>query len=100
MPDEGSRTSSRVDTRVIYDRETGEILHVHQALAVPGAKLPDERELQYSALDLASQMTGRPAEQMAVLSVREEELNSRIRYKVNVHDRRLVAGQNITGAKT
>ena len=99
MGDEGSRTSSGVDTRVIYDRETGEILHVHQALAVPGVKLPDESELKAAALDLASQTTGRPVEQMDVLSVREEELRPRTRYQVNVQDRRLVARQSDTAAK-
>ena len=99
MREGASSTSSREDTRVVYDRQTGEILHVHQALAVAGAKLPDESGLITSALDLASQMTGRPVEQMDVLSVPEEELNPHSRYKVNVLDRCLVAAQSDAPAK-
>jgi len=93
-----SRPSKSVDTRVIYDRETGEILHVHQAIALPGIKFPDENELRASAIDVASRMTGRPVEQMDVLCVREEELKTGAKYKVNVQNKCLVAKQSDTAA--
>jgi hypothetical protein len=93
MQEEGSRPAGRVDTRVIYDRVTGEILHIHQAVALPGIKLPDENELRASAIKLASRLTGSAADRMDVLFIREEELKSRIKYKVNVQTKCLVAEQ-------
>src|ERR1700732_1521412 len=94
MQEESSRHSPRVDTRVIFDRETGEILHIHQAVALPGIKFPDENKLRASAVDLASRTTGRPVQQMDVLSVREEELKTGTKYKVNVQNKCLVAEQS------
>jgi hypothetical protein len=99
MQEKRSRPSQRVDTRVIYDRETGEILHVHQSVALPEIKLPGEDELRASAIDLASKMTGRPVQQMDVISVREEELKAGTKYIVNVQDKRLVVRQSDPAAE-
>jgi hypothetical protein len=90
MQEHRSRPSQRVDTRVIYDRQSGEILHVHQAVSLPGIKFPDENELKASAMDLASRATGRHVHQMDVLTVQEEELKPGTRYKVNLRDKCLV----------
>lgn len=87
MQEDISRRSSSVDTRVIYDRQTGEILHIHQAVALPGVKLPHENELRASAVDVAIRTTGRSVQQMDVLSVREEELKTGIKYKVNAQSK-------------
>ena len=90
MPVESSAPSRRVDTRVVYDRETGEILHIHQAVVLPGVKFPDENELRASAIDLASRSTGTSGEQMDVIRVREEDLKAHTKYKVDVQNKCLV----------
>lgn len=89
MPVESS--PHRVDTRVIYNRETGEILHIHQASTLPGGRLPGEDELIACAIDVASRSTGVSGEQMDVIRVREEDLTPKIKYMVDVQSKRLVS---------
>jgi hypothetical protein len=99
MREESSHPAPRVDTRIVYDRETGEIIHVHQSVVLAGVKFPDEHELRASAVDLASKSTGKSGEQMDVLSVREEDLDAATQYKVDVQNRCLVIKQSNTTAE-
>ncbi|CAN5843566.1 hypothetical protein BH20ACI4_BH20ACI4_18610 [soil metagenome] len=98
MPIESS-SSRRIDTRIIFDRKTGEIIHIHQTSVLPGGKLPDENELRDSAIDLASRSTGTSGEQMEVISVREEDLRNNTKYKVDVKNKCLVIKSDQTAAE-
>lgn len=97
MPDGSSQSSQRVYTHVVYDAETGEIFHIHHAVALPGIQLPDEIKLRAAAMDTATKITGRPAQQIEILSVREEELKRGATYKVDVKNKCLVAKQSDRG---
>jgi hypothetical protein len=99
IPEKSPQSSERADIRVVYDRETGEILHVHQAIALAGIKLPNEDVLRTSAVELASRMTGRPVQQLDAVAVREEQLETGTKYKVNVQNKSLVAQQSDTAAE-
>ena len=87
-----------VDTRVIYDRNSDEIVHIHQAVAEIGARLPAERELTVAALKVASELVGRSIKQLEILSVSEAELKPMVQYKVDVKAKRLVVKE--TGVDT
>jgi hypothetical protein len=100
MPVGSSRPSRRVDTRVIYDRETGEILHIHQAVVLPGVRFPDENELRASAIDLASRNTGTSREQLDVIRVQEEDLKTNTKYQVDVQNKCLIVRPGKTVAET
>lgn len=99
MPIESSPISHRIDTRIVYDRETGEIIHIHQALALPGGKLPDENELRCSAIDLASRETGTSGEKMDVIRIREDDLNNNTKYSVDVKKKCLVITSDNTASE-
>jgi hypothetical protein len=84
-------SSSGTDTRVVYDRQTGDILHVHQFISLPGVLLPNAAELSAVACDLASRITGKSIEHMGVLAVEEDELKNDANYRVDVTNACLVA---------
>lgn len=86
-------SSSNVDTRIVFDRATGEILHVHQSLALLGAQLPDDEELAASALSFAADRTNRSQAEMDVLRVNEEDLRVGVNHKVDPKARCLVIGE-------
>jgi hypothetical protein len=93
------KQSPKMDTRVIYDRETGAILHIHQSVALPGIELPDDEELNAAAIELATKATGRSPTQIEVLNV-GEELKTGHAYRVNVQERRLVAQRRVGSASS
>lgn len=90
MRTETSTPMHGVDTRVVYDRETGEILHIHQAAALGGRRLPSEAELRAAAIDVASKITGISGQQMDVIQVRDEDLIPHTTHVVDIQSRRLV----------
>jgi hypothetical protein len=67
---EGSTTH----TFLIYDAETGEVIHGHKVLVLPGVEPPSEEELQKQALDMATKVTERPAGKLKTLAVEEKDL--------------------------
>lgn len=87
---EGSiNQSANMDTRAVYDRDTGVIVHIHHAIAIPGVELPSDEQLNAAAIDLASKLTNRPAAQVDVLRV-AEELKPGHTYAVDVKGRCLI----------
>jgi hypothetical protein len=75
---------STVVACVVYDAETGEIIHTHQIVTLPGANPPTEEELKAEAIELASKITDRSPSDIAILPVKEEELEPGVEYKVDV----------------
>jgi hypothetical protein len=69
---------------VVYDVETGEIIHTHQIVTLPGANPPTEEELKAEAIELASKITDRSPSDIGILPVEQEELEAGVEYKVDV----------------
>jgi hypothetical protein len=67
-------TKGERHTFLIYDAESGEVVHGHKELILPYGDAPSAEELQKRALELATQVTGRDASGLKVTEVSEEEL--------------------------
>jgi hypothetical protein len=77
-----SLKSADVATFVIYDKQRGAIVHVHQVINLPGAK-PVTVDLAKTALEQACISTGRTGESLAVLKVDHDHLRAGQQYKVD-----------------
>ena len=80
-----------LSTRVVYDKKTGAVVHVHRAVSFPGAKGRDDAGLDSRALELAGHMTKRKAAEIAVLRVENDQLQPDRHYKVDMKRASLVA---------
>jgi hypothetical protein len=93
MPSDGARvvTRSQRTTIVVYGARTGEIIHVHSALALKGATLPSDADLEADALRHARRGAKERDSAFATLRVSHDEMKHGIRYAVDVEKRRLMA---------
>src|SRR4051812_21327803 len=73
---------------VVYDTQTGAILHVHRVTTWSGAKSPTEKEIETVALELAAN-DRRQRSRMRVLHVESESLLPRRNFKVDTEKRAL-----------
>ena len=80
--------SSRVC--VVYDTQTGAILHVHQVVTWSRAKSPTEQEIERVALELATN-DRRHRSRMGILHVKPESLLPRRNYKVDIEKLTLIS---------
>jgi hypothetical protein len=78
-------------SHVAYDRRTGEILKLHDAVAVRGVRLPGEAELARVSARLFS---GSPvaSEDLAIASVYGHALDVGGQYRIDLKTERLIAG--------
>jgi hypothetical protein len=76
-------------TRVVYDSESGDIVHVHHVVILPNANGPDEDHLDAEAVSLASQFSKRPGAALQALKVESSEFQEGARYRVNPETRKL-----------
>jgi|SRR5271166_3562722 len=76
-------------TRVIYDRATGEIVHIHYVVILPKAEVPDEDHLDAEAVSQASRFSKRPGAGLQALKVEASEFQASVRYRVNLETRKL-----------
>jgi hypothetical protein len=79
----------KVSCVVVYDRETGEILHKHEHVTLRGGRHPDKKVLEKDALEHASGV-GRTAARASVLHVDAETLDASKHYRVDTQRQALV----------
>jgi hypothetical protein len=75
---------------VVYDAQTGTILHTHRVVTLRGAKSPTEQEIETMALTLAAN-DRRQRSRMRVLHVKPESLLPCLSYKVDLEKLTLVS---------
>lgn len=74
---------------VLYDAESGEVLHLHQIIAMAGAPPPTDEELKAEAYELAAEARKRAQRTMDSLIVPVEAFDRSVAYCVDVKKRRL-----------
>jgi hypothetical protein len=67
---------------VVYDHNTGEIVHTHECLSLPGGKHPDRQKLERDALEYASR-AGADTAATSLLHVDPQNLVAGSQYKVD-----------------
>ena len=84
-------TESMIRTYVVYNIQSGEIIHIHEYLALPGVMPPTDAEVEAEACILASKRTGKPRSEMASLHIRRTDLEIGALYRVDLENKSLVA---------
>lgn len=82
----------RTHTYLVYDPETGDLVHGHKAVVLPYGEAPGEDQLQKEALGLAAEATGREADGLRAIVLSEEEfeeLEPGVEYRVDPKSERL-----------
>jgi hypothetical protein len=76
-------------TFLVYDQDTGEVVHGHKAVVLPGGEPLSSEELESQALELAAQSTERDASSLKALAVSHDELEHGAHYRVDTSSGRL-----------
>lgn len=80
-----------LSTCVVYDAGTGQILHTHSVMALPGARSPAPDELANEALQLARSHHALGEAQLRVLHVSpQQQVNLRSARRVDLQHQTLV----------
>jgi hypothetical protein len=93
-------TESMIRTYVVYDIQSGEIVHIHEYLALPGVVPPSDAEIENEACMLASKRTGKPTSEMSSLHIRRDALEIGVLYSVDLENKNLVANKRSTRKTT
>jgi hypothetical protein len=75
---------------VVYDGRSGEIVHVHEEITLPGGQPSDPRELKERAVRLAQELAGRPLGSVKTLSTKRSQLREGVVLRVDVAKEALI----------
>lgn len=84
---------NRVDAEsvvVLYNKDSGEIKHIHREVTFLGGRHPDQEEQERRATDAASRVGLHDITKLALLHVDTQRLKPDVRYKVDVDRQQLV----------
>lgn len=95
MPHIGTLQVEQESTVVVYDPDTGQIVHTHQSVTMRGGKHPDQQTLERDALVHLSQAQPHITKKSAFLHVHPSTLKQESFYKVDTKNRVLVEIQKI-----
>jgi hypothetical protein len=84
------RLGRTVATALVYDFETGKLIHLHQHIALEGGYVPDHEQVEQKALANAMIRQGRDQSRMRVLHLSEDAMRPGKIYKVDVRNLVLV----------
>jgi hypothetical protein len=79
---------STATTFVIYDNKTGNIIHVHKTMALPGASSPSDEKARVMALELVHKIKGKATSEMDAIQI-SKDLEFDVRYKVDLQTKQL-----------
>jgi hypothetical protein len=94
-----SSTSSRekldlIHTTVLYDKNNGKIIHMHQEVFFANAKIMSQQQIEVKVLDLAKNSTGCDTSKLAILHLQNAEINPSLHYNVDIKTKKLVESEN------
>jgi len=76
---------------VIYDPANGGVIHTHEVLTFPGGRQVTDADTEAEALALLARRSGKDVSGFGVLHVPSGEYQRRVRYRVELPSRRLIA---------
>jgi len=88
-PDQ-SRSELQLSERIVYDKATGELVHVHRVLWRPDREAPAASVIDAEARRIAAQVGKCPEDTLDVLPVKLETLESDAAYAVDLQKKQLV----------
>jgi hypothetical protein len=100
MPDKsqvpGSRTVLETSVRVVYEKASGKIIHIHRAMWRPHREPPPSSDIDADALRVASKVRGKAENQLDVLAVKVAQLEPKAIYAVDTKAKKLVKTKQIS----
>jgi hypothetical protein len=94
MPDKsqvpGSPTVLQTSVRVVYEKASGKIIHIHKAMWRPERQAPPPPDIDADARRVASKVRGMPENQLDALAVDLDELEPKVVYAVDIKAKKLV----------
>ncbi len=90
MPHIGTLEVAHESAVVVYDPDTGQIIHTHQSVTMRGGKHPDQQTLEKDALHHLTQVQPRIKKKLEFLHVDPHSLKQESFYKVDTKNRALV----------
>lgn len=95
--DRADQIDEALRTHVVFDRATGDIVHIHHSVTASDERTLEESQLVADALRLAADLTGRAQADLDTISVCDSDLVRRRRLKVDVTSRQIIAIDGIKG---
>ena len=86
----GSRTVLETSVRVVYEKASGKIMHIHKAMWRPERQAPPSSDIDADARRVASKVRGMPESQLDVLAVKLDQLEPKAVYAVDIKAKKLV----------
>jgi hypothetical protein len=80
---------AREHTFLVYDSESGEIVHGHKTILFSNVDPPSQEDLEREALDMAAQTIDRDPSSLKALKVEHHELEQGAAYRVDPGAQRL-----------
>lgn len=94
MPDKsqvpGSRTVLETAVRVVYEKASGKIVHVHKAMWKSQRQAPPSADIDADALRVASKVLGRAESHLDVLAAELDHLKPEAHYAVDTATKKLI----------
>jgi len=85
-----SRWELRHSDRIVYDKATGEVVHVHQVLWRPDREAPSTSVIDTDARRVAAKVAQRDEHTLEVLPVELEALERNTTYVVDLRTKKLI----------
>jgi len=85
------RDQGNIASFLVYDRKSGDVLHVHHIAILPGMTMPPESELEQFLAQHGAQKTSRSASQIGAVRCKKKDLSNPSRYRVDPKTRRITA---------
>jgi hypothetical protein len=86
-------------TCVVFDRETGKVVHIHDSITHEGGEIPSKESIEARAMQFtrqfAAERQGVKLDHLEILHVRPEELEDVLAPTVDVKERKLIQANQI-----
>jgi hypothetical protein len=76
---------------VVYDASSGEVRHLQRSVALSGAQVPPDREIEARALEIAERLSEAKGVQLKALHVDASSLRPHARHRVDLKTLTVVA---------
>lgn len=86
----GNRNVLETSARVVYEKNSGKIVHIHKTMWRPEREPPAPSEIDAHARRVASTVLGQTEDRLEVLAVELDELENDTTYAVDIRTKRLV----------
>jgi hypothetical protein len=86
----GNRSGLQTSARVVYEKNSGKIVHIHKTVWRPEMEPPAPSEIDAHARRVASKVLGETEDRLEVLAVELDQLETDAIYAVDIQTRKVI----------